>query len=100
MVQITCNVALTREERFACDFKLPEKRHGSCFTLSIHLCKYFSNTHKQKRCHDLLLGNYLIVSKSTCACECDVALDLYRKLVLAIHNVTHIIRVRSVCFHD
>jgi len=35
------------------------------------------NTHEQNECHAPFLGNYLITSKLTCACGCDVALGLY-----------------------
>jgi len=78
-VQPKRNVALARMSRFASDWMIAEKRGMALILLaSIHPYKCFSNTHDRNGCHAPLLDNYSIMSKLTCACECDVALGLYR----------------------
>jgi len=78
-VQSKHNVALARMSQFARDVIIAGKRGMTLILLvSIQPYKCFNNTCKQNGCNAPLIDNYSITSKSTCACECDVALGLYR----------------------
>jgi len=46
------------------------------------------DTSEQNECHAPFLGNYSIMSKSTCACESDVALGLHRMCQHALFSQT------------
>jgi len=78
MVPLKHNIALARMSQFARDWIITKKRGVALISLaSIHPCKCFSNTRKQNGCHTPFIGDYSITSKSTCASECDIALEQY-----------------------